>query len=64
MNDAENLRQVVDRGGYIAAIVAEYASWLTGVKPDAAGRTEPPEDFRPALAAEGIEMVRAKNESE
>jgi len=61
---AENLRQVVDRGGYIAATDAEYASWLTGVKPDANGRTELTDDFRRMLADEGIEIVTDKGEND
>jgi len=60
---AENLRQVVDLGGYIATTDAEYASWLTGVKPDAAGRTELTEAFRQALADEDIEIVTDKGET-
>jgi len=59
---AENLRQVVDRGGYIDGTDALYTGWITGIEPDSTGRTGITDELRQLLAQENIKIVEENND--
>jgi len=59
---AENLRQVVDRGGYIDGTDALYAGWITGIEPDSTGRTELTDELHQLLAQGNIKIMEENND--